>query len=45
VDWVIIPSLASNFERITDFTGAGVDIAVRIYIDRVLMETINLTTK
>jgi hypothetical protein len=29
----------------TDFTGAGVDIAVRIYIDRVLMDTINLTTK
>jgi surface protein len=44
-DWVIVPELASNFERITDFTGAGVDIAVRIYIDRVLIETINLTTK
>ena len=44
-DWVIVPSLASNFERVTDFTGAGVDIAVRIYIDRVLMDTINLTTK
>ena len=44
-DWVIVPSLASNFERVTDFTGAGVDIAVRIYIDRVLLDTINLTTK
>ena len=44
-DWVIVPSLASNFERVVDFTGAGVDIAVRIYIDRVLMDTINLTTK
>ena len=44
-DWVIVPSLASNFERVTDFTGAGVDIAVRIYIDRVLIDTINLTTK
>ena len=44
-DWVIVPSLASNFERVTDFTGAGVDIAVRIYIDRVLVDTINLTTK
>jgi len=44
-DWVIVPSLASSFERIVDFTGAGVDIAVRIYIDRVLLETINLTTK
>jgi surface protein len=44
-DWVIVPELASNFERITDFTGAGVDIAVRIFIDRVLMDTVNLTTK
>ena len=44
-DWVIVPSLASNFERVVDFTGAGVDIAVRIYIDRVLIDTINLTTK
>ena len=44
-DWVIVPSLASSFERIVDFTGAGVEIAVRIYIDRVLMDTINLTTK
>ena len=44
-DWVIVPSLASNFERVVDFTGAGVDIAVRIYIDRVLLDTINLTTK
>jgi hypothetical protein len=44
-DWVVVPALASNFERIVDFTGAGVDIAVRIYIDRVLMDTINLTTK
>ena len=44
-DWVIVPSLASNFERIVDFTGAGVDISVRIYIDRVLQDTIALTTK
>ena len=44
-DWVIVPSLASNFERVVDFTGAGVDIAVRIYIDRVLLDTIALTTK
>ena len=44
-DWVVVPALASSFERIVDFTGAGVDIAVRIYIDRVLMDTINLTTK
>ena len=44
-DWVIVNSLASNFERVTDFTGAGVSIAVRIYIDRVLVDTINLVTK
>ena len=44
-DWVIVPALASNFERVVEFTGAGVDVAVRIYIDRVLLDTINLTTK
>jgi hypothetical protein len=44
-DWVVVPVLASNFERVVEFTGAGVDVAVRIYIDRVLLETINLTTK
>ena len=47
-DWVVIPSIPSrdnNLFRVTDFTGAGVDIKVRIYIDRVLMETIPLTTK
>ena len=44
-DWVVVPALASNFVRVVEFTGAGVDVAVRIYIDRVLLETINLTTK
>jgi len=49
-DWVIVDPIVNNQEsgtlfRVTDFTGAGVDIAVRIYIDRVLMDTINLTTK
>ena len=44
-DWIIVPALASNFERVVDFTGAGVSIAVRIYIDRVLIDTINLVTK
>jgi hypothetical protein len=44
-DWVIVPALASNFERVTDFTGAGVNISVRIYIDRVLTATIPLVTK
>ena len=44
-DWVVVPVLASDFERVVEFTGAGVDVAVRIYIDRVLLDTINLTTK
>ena len=44
-DWVVVDSLASNFERVVDFTGAGYTIAVRIYIDRVLVDTITVTTK
>jgi len=44
-DWVVVEALASNFERVTDFTGAGYTIAVRIYIDRVLVDTITVTTK
>jgi len=44
-DWVVVESLESNFERVTDFTGAGYTIAVRIYIDRVLVDTITVTTK
>lgn len=49
-DWVIVDSIVNNQEngtlhRTVDFTGAGVDILVRIYIDRVLMRTIPLTTK
>jgi hypothetical protein len=48
-DWVIVDPIvnneSANLARVTDFTGAGVDIAVRIYIDRVLIDTINLTTK
>jgi hypothetical protein len=44
-DWVVVASLASNFERVVEFTGAGYTIAVRIYIDRVLMDTITVTTR
>ena len=49
-DWVIVDPIVNNQEngtlfRTVDFTGAGVNIAVRIYIDRVLVDTINLTTK
>ena len=47
-DWVIVPSIPSatnNLYRYVEYVGAGVDCAVRIYIDRVLIDTINLTTK
>jgi hypothetical protein len=44
-DWVVIPSLGSNFERIVEFTGVGYELQVRIFIDRVLVDTISLTTK
>ena len=49
-DWVIVDPIVNNQEngtlfRVVDFTGAGVDIAVRIYINRVLIDTIALTTK
>ena len=44
-DWVVVESLASSFERVVEFTGAGYTIAVRIYIDRVLVDTITVTTK
>ena len=44
-DWVIVESLDSDFERITDFTGADVEISVRIFIDRVLIRTVELITK
>ena len=49
-DWVIVDPIVNNQEngslfRVVEFTGAGVDIAVRIYIDRVLVDTIALTTK
>jgi len=44
-DWVVVESLASNFERVVEYTGAGYTVAVRIYIDRVLIDTITVTTK
>ena len=44
-DWVVVPSLSSNFERVTDFTGAGYDINVRIFIDGVLTREVPITTK
>ena len=44
-DWVVVPALASNFVRVVEYTGAGYTINVRIYIDRVLVDTIVVTTK
>jgi len=44
-DWVVVPVLASNFVRVVEYTGAGYTVAVRIYIDRVLIDTITVTTK
>jgi hypothetical protein len=47
-DWVIVPSIPASVNdlyRHVEFVGPGVDIAVRMYIDRVLVDTINMTTK
>jgi hypothetical protein len=47
-DWVIvaaIPAATNDLFRAVEFVGAGVDISVRIYIDRVLVATIPLLTK
>ena len=44
-DRVVVPVLASHYERVVEFTGAGYTVAVRIYIDRVLIDTITVTTK
>ena len=44
-DWVVVAALDSNFVRVVEYTGAGYTIAVRIYIDRVLVNTITVTTK
>ena len=48
-DWIVVEEIVNNqgadLYRLTDFTGAGVDIEVQIWIDRVLIDTIPLTTK
>lgn len=47
-DWVIvdeIPKSPNNLFRVTDFTGSGVDINLRIFIDRELVMTMPLKTK
>lgn len=45
-DWVVVPKIPSNgLFRVVEYTGAGYTINVRIFVDRVLIKTITLTTK
>jgi len=44
-DWNVTESLASDFVRVVEFTGAGYTLNVPIYINRVLVDTIVVTTK
>jgi surface protein len=47
-DWVIInriPKRSGDLFRVVEFTGAGVNVQVRVFIDRVLLATIPLKTK
>ena len=47
-DWVIvaaIPAATNDLFRAVEFVGAGVEISVRLYIDRVLVATIPLLSK
>jgi flagellin-like hook-associated protein FlgL len=47
-DWVIVPTIpaaTNDLFRAVEFVGAGVEISVRLYIDRVLVATIPLLTK
>ena len=43
--WIVVASLASNFERVVRYTGAGYDIVTTIYIDGVSVQSFNVTTK
>ena len=43
--WIVVASLASDFERVVRYTGAGYDIVATIYIDGVMISTFNVTTK
>jgi hypothetical protein len=43
--WIVVASLASDFERVVRYTGAGYDIVTTIYIDGVMISTFNVTTK
>jgi len=47
-DWVIVPAIpaaTNDLFRAVEFVGAGVEISVRLYIDRELVATIPLLTK
>lgn len=44
-DWVVVPSLESDFERIVEYTGAGYTINVRMYINGSLVSTKTVTTR
>jgi len=35
--WIVVASLASDFERVVRFTGAGYTITTKIYIDGVMI--------
>jgi hypothetical protein len=37
--WIVVASLASDFERVVRFTGAGYTITTKIYIDGVMIGT------
>jgi hypothetical protein len=43
--WIVVASLASDFERVVRYTGAGYDIVATIYIDGVMIDTFNVLTK
>jgi hypothetical protein len=43
--WIVVASLATDFERVVRYTGAGYDIVTTIYIDGVMVQTFNTTTK
>lgn len=44
-DWIIVPIVDSSFERYVEFTGAGYEINVRMYINRELVTTKTITTR
>lgn len=44
-DWVIVDSIESDFERYVEFTGAGYEINVRMFIDREFVFSKILITK